>query len=203
MKKERIEKRVLVGLIVLLMAIIGSAQQQQPGSAGNSVTVSNATLAVTQSGTWNTRLQDGSGNAVTSTGAALDVNLKSGSIANTAFGVNSGTAKIGIVYPYTSCGTTAFETGTPAGLAAMPTSSTAVAAASTCVVSMTISNTSAGALNVTVSDNAGTPINFLNAFTMPAGSTSTYNFPNGMKFNAGIKVQASGAGVTYYIEGVQ
>ena len=44
------------------------------------VNIQNATLAVTQSGNWSTRTQDGSGNAITSTGAALDVNLKTSSI---------------------------------------------------------------------------------------------------------------------------
>lgn len=39
-----------------------------------------STVAATQSGTWSTRTQDGSGNAITSSGAALDVNLKTSSI---------------------------------------------------------------------------------------------------------------------------
>ena len=38
-----------------------------------------ATVAATQSGNWSTRTQDGSGNAITSTSSALDVNVKSSS----------------------------------------------------------------------------------------------------------------------------
>ncbi len=120
-----------------------------------------------------------------------------------ASGLAAGTNKIGVAYPYTGCGTTQFETGTPVGVAAMPTSSTAITATTTCLVTLEISNTSAGSLTVTVTDNAGTPINFLNAVTMGPGERDEYSFPNGMKFNAGIKVQASGSGITYYALGVQ
>lgn len=52
---------------------------------------SSVAIAVTQSGTWNQRLQDGSGNAITSTGAALDINIKSGKVAN-ALSDNQGSA---------------------------------------------------------------------------------------------------------------
>lgn len=38
------------------------------------------TVAATQSGIWSTRTQDGSGTAITSTGSALDVNIKTSSI---------------------------------------------------------------------------------------------------------------------------
>ena len=45
------------------------------------VTVSNdSNILATQSGTWSVRTQDGSGNNLTSTGSALDVNLKTSSI---------------------------------------------------------------------------------------------------------------------------
>lgn len=44
------------------------------------------TVAATQSGTWSVRMQDGSGNALGSTGGALNINISSGSISNTSFG---------------------------------------------------------------------------------------------------------------------
>lgn len=52
---------------------------------GNSITVDGSvtvsgTVAATQSGTWTVRNQDGSGNSLSSTGNALDVNLKTSSI---------------------------------------------------------------------------------------------------------------------------
>lgn len=45
-----------------------------------STTVVTGTVAVTQSGNWSVRNQDGSGNAITSTGNALDINIKTSSI---------------------------------------------------------------------------------------------------------------------------
>jgi hypothetical protein len=45
--------------------------------------IANTSFASTQSGTWSTRTQDGSGNAITSTSNALDVNVKNSSIAVT------------------------------------------------------------------------------------------------------------------------
>jgi hypothetical protein len=45
--------------------------------------ITNTSFASTQSGNWSTRIQDGSGNAITSTSNALDVNIKNSSIAVT------------------------------------------------------------------------------------------------------------------------
>jgi hypothetical protein len=50
---------------------------------GGSLTV-DGTVAATQSGTWSSRLQDGSGNTISSTSNALDVNVSSGSLSVTA-----------------------------------------------------------------------------------------------------------------------
>lgn len=88
-----------LGVIVLGLFVGGGVmgQLQQSGGSGTSVNVTNSTLAVTQSGNWSQRLQDGSGNSISSTGGALNVNLSSGSIANTAFAINAGTALIGTV----------------------------------------------------------------------------------------------------------
>lgn len=48
----------------------------QTGTDNNvDANITNASIPVTQSGTWSTRTQDGSGNAITSTGGALDVNV--------------------------------------------------------------------------------------------------------------------------------
>jgi len=58
----------------------------QPGNTANTtpwlVTGTGGTFPVTQSGTWSNRLQDGSGNALTSTSNALDINVKSSGISN-------------------------------------------------------------------------------------------------------------------------
>jgi len=67
----------LRGLVKLLASVIsGGLLQIRALTSADQVTVANSTLAVTESGTWSVRAQDGSGNALTSTGSALDVNLK-------------------------------------------------------------------------------------------------------------------------------
>ena len=66
---------VHLGAMELLLTTIESNQLAD----GHNVTVDNATLAVTQSGNWDVRLQDGAGTALTSTlvggDQALDVNV--------------------------------------------------------------------------------------------------------------------------------
>lgn len=51
---------------------------------GSSLTI-DGTVAATQSGTWTVRNQDGSGNALTSTAGALDVNIASGASSGTQY----------------------------------------------------------------------------------------------------------------------
>lgn len=191
-----------VAVLLLAFAVtfggwISKVIAQQMQSGGQAVTVTSGTVAATQSGTWTVQ----PGNTANTTAWKVDGSAvtQPASLASLP-ALAAGTAKIGVTYPYTSCGTTAFTSA----LQAMPTSSTAVAPATTCLLLLNISNTTAGALNVTVSDNAGTPVNFLNAVTLNAGETRTYAFaPGGAKFTSGIKMLASGAGITYTAEGLQ
>lgn len=57
----------------------GTATVTLRSSMGVSTVMADNPFPVTQSGTWSVRTQDGSGNALTSTANALDVNIKSGS----------------------------------------------------------------------------------------------------------------------------
>ena len=193
--------RTLITIAALVLAAVFASFAQQQFSGGQTVTVGNASLAVTQSGNWAVRAQDGSGNGLTSTSNALDVNIKSGSIANTAFGLNAGTAKVGIVYPYTGCGTTAVE----AKLQALPASATAIGAASdTCVLSIYLHNTSSStAYTFTITDGQGSPVNFANAVTINPLEERQWNFQNGLKLTSGIKWNASNAAVTGAVEALQ
>ena len=93
---------ITFGLVLLFIIGSSMAQQQQSGGSGSAVSAS-------QTGNWSMRMQDGSGAALTSTSSALDINIKSGSIANTAFALNAGTALIGTTLPKTGCGTTAYD----------------------------------------------------------------------------------------------
>jgi len=218
-------KWAAVGLLLFAVTLgswMGKLRAQQMQSGGQAVTVSSGTITANQGGTWtvqpgntaNTTAWKVDGSAVTqpvsgtltvqqSTASNLKVD-PSGVTSPVSLAslpaLPAGTSKIGVTYPYTSCGTTAYT----AALQAAPTASTAIASATTCLLILNLSNTSAGALTITVSDNAGTPVNFLNAVTLNAGETRTYAFaPGGAKFSSGIKMQASGSGITYTAEGLQ
>jgi hypothetical protein len=119
----------------------------------------------------------------------------------------AGTAKVGITYPYTGCGTTAFESGSPAGFAALAAATTTVASATTCVLTFIITNTGAASFTYYVTDNASTPIPVIgssgNPITILPGERDEYTFGNGSKFNAGIKLTSSATTGSFYVLGVQ
>lgn len=111
----------------------------------------------------------------------------------------AGTATIGVVIPKTPCGTTVANQD----LAAVPTSSTAVFAATTCLMRAYFNNTNATAQTVTLTDNAGTPINGVGpAFSVPALSNLVVPY-DGVRFASGVKWTAGGTGVTGALWGFQ
>lgn len=65
---------------VTVTGTVSATQGTSPWVVSLASTTITGTVAATQSGTWSVRNQDGSGNAITSTGNALDVNLKTSSI---------------------------------------------------------------------------------------------------------------------------
>lgn len=65
------------------VSITGTPTVNAVQSGAWTVSIS-GTAAVTQSGTWSTRTQDGAGNAISSTGGALDVNIKTAAALSTS-----------------------------------------------------------------------------------------------------------------------
>lgn len=196
---NRMKWVALIGLLFCASfgSWIGKLVAQQMYSGGQAVTITSGTVTVQQS-TASSLKVDLSGTNANATALKVDPSAVTSPVSLAALpALVAGTAKIGITYPYTSCATTAFTEA----LQAMPTSSTAITTTTTCILQLTVSNTSGGALTVTVSDNQGTPVNFLNAVTLNSGETR--NYPAIGKFTSGIKVQASGTGITYSLEGVQ
>jgi hypothetical protein len=94
-------------------------------------------------------------------------------------------------YPSTTCGSTAVGVA----LGALPTTSTlATSAATTCVIAVYFENSNATALNVTLTDNTGTPLNAVGpAFVIPGLSNMVIPL-YGIPFNLGVKWLASGTG---------
>jgi hypothetical protein len=99
----------------------------------------------------------------------------------------------------TACGTTSFDSG----VVSLPTSSTVVTATATCVDAVLFINTTASTQTITLSDNQGSPVAYLNAFQVPANSTLIYDLHYARLAN-GIKWQATNAtSVNAQIVGLQ
>ncbi len=200
------------------LPLAAQAQLQQSGGPGSSVSITQGgnTAAVDAANALKTNIGEINGvtplmgNGVTGTGS-LRVTVASD---NTAFGVNatqSGTwtvqpgntanttAWLVKEVPATTCGTTAVSQA----LIAVPTSSTAVFSSTTCLIAVYFNNTNASAQTVTLTDNAGTPVNGVGpAFSVPGLSNMVIPF-NGIPFTTGVKWSAGGTGVTGGMIGYQ
>lgn len=100
--------------------------------------------------------------------------------------------------PNTGCGATLAEQA----WAAVPTSSTAVFASTTCVSRVQFCNTNATSQTISLTDNAGTPIVLVNAMSLQGLSCALFDF-GGTKFTTGVKWFAGGTGVTGAVLGYQ
>jgi hypothetical protein len=177
------------------------AQLQQSGGPGSTVTIGAALptgsnvvgkvgLDQTTPGTTNGVVVNG-----TLPAFAATPTFNMGSMA----ALVSGTATIGAVIPKTPCGTTVANQD----LAAVPTSSTAVFASTTCLMAAYFNNTNASAQTVTLTDNAGTPLNGIGpAFSVP-GLSNLFLPYEGIRFASGVKWLAGGTGVTGGMWGFQ
>ena len=210
---NRFGRPLLAALVLIVcVALVGSAQLQQSGGPGSTVTANIGTTnglaldATLTSGSQKTKLVDSAGTnlATVSAGGALKVDGSavtqpvSGAFFQATQPVSgtfwqatqpvSGTVN---TVPKTACGNTVASQA----LAAVPTSATVVFSATTCVVAIVMNNTTGASLTVTVTDNAGTPINDVLTFSIPANSQLIQPL-YGMAFTSGVKWTASGAGVT-------
>lgn len=205
---------MFVGLFFLSFVIGLRAQQQFSG--GQSVTISgslpaggNTIGAVTQaSGPWTENLTQVNTVAINTGIGASGTGTQRVAVSNdSTLGLVAGTAKIGITYPFTACGATAFESGSPVGFAALAAATTTITSTTTCVLTFVITNTGAASFTYFVTDNAGTPIPVIgssgNPITILPGERDEYTFQNGSKFNAGIKLTSSATTGAFYIFGVQ
>jgi hypothetical protein len=197
-------------LLVLGVALVGSAQLQQSGGPGSSVSINAALPAGTN--VIGHVINDASaaviGHVVTDSGSTTAV---TGNVAVTGT-FFQGTQPVSGTFwqatqpvsgtvtsvPKTACGTTIASQA----LAAVPTSSTAVFTSTTCVTAIVMNNTNSSSVTVTVTDNAGTPINDILTFSIPANSQLIQPL-YGVAFSSGLKWSASGAGVTGGVIGFQ
>jgi hypothetical protein len=146
-----------------------------------STTVVTGTVAVTESGTWTVQ----PGNTPNTTAWKVDGSAVTQPVS-------------GALAPKTACGTTVYSQA----WTAVPTSSTAATSTTTCVVTLVFSNTNSSPQTVTVTDNQGSPITVINAFSIPANSEVNFVL-GGSQLTSGIKWSAGGTGVTGAILGFQ
>jgi hypothetical protein len=213
---------VVLVIAALLFSIPSSSQLQQSGGggsnlqslAGTTISVNNGTtdagtqrVTLSSDGTGQVKLATGANTigAISNTAFALNAGAATiGAISNTAFGITgaipAGTNVIGIVntIPKTACGNTVASQA----LVAVPTVSTAVFASTTCLQVVVINNTNSSAATITVSDNAGTPINDVLTFSIPANSQLIQPLW-GVAFSSGVKWTASTTGLTGALLGYQ
>lgn len=173
-------------LLVIVLYLPVNGQLQQSGGPGSAVTA-------TQTGTWTVQ----PGNTANTTAWKVDGSAVTQPISGTVTinAIPTGSNVIGTVntIPKTSCGNT-IATGSM--LAAIPTVATLVTTAATaCIVRVVFNNTNATPATVTLTDNTGTPINALLAFSIPGNSNLILPL-DGIAFNLGVKWNASATLVT-------
>lgn len=81
---------------------------------------------------------------------------------------------------------------------AVPTSAGTVTTYDASLKTITVTNTTAGALTFTLADRQASPIAVLSAVSVAANTTYVIVFPNGYWCPNGFTVVASGAGLNYY-----
>ncbi len=81
---------------------------------------------------------------------------------------------------------------------AVPTSTTAVATSDAWLQGLTITNTSGGALTVTVASRESSPVALLEAVSIAANTTYIVSLPYGHWLPSGFTIAASGSGLNYY-----
>ncbi len=192
-------------LLILVAAGVVTAQLQQSGGAGTTVTANAGTNLNTSNldVALSTRLKPADTLAGVTTVSTVNA------VTAITNALPAGTNVIGHVItdsglintvPKTSCGNTL---ATGSALAAVPTSSTLLTSASTaCVVAAVFFNTNGSTATVTLTDNTATPINAMLTFTVPANSNVIEPLWGGA-FNLGVKWSASGTGVTGFVVAYQ
>ena len=197
------QKWFVIVALFLVGVLAGVAQQQFSG--GQAVTVTSGTVTATQATGSNLHVAVDSAPTTAVTGTFWQ-STQPTSLASLP-ALAAGSSVIGIADPLTGCGATKVESGSPAGFAALAASTTTVESTTTCVLTLVVTNTGAASFTYYVTDGAATPIPVIgssgNPVTILPGERDEYTFPNGSKFNAGVKLTSSATTGAYYLLGVQ
>ena len=210
-----------LAVLLLSVAIAGPpiivySQLQQSGGGPSAVTVTSGTVTANQGGTWTVQpgntanttawLVTGTGGTFPVTGTFWQATQPiSGSISNTAFGVNAGTAIIGVVRTIPgSCTQTTFFANSTAQVATG--AGTTVTSTTTCIISAFANNITNSAVTLRLADKQGTPVIWLGGnadFTIPANSNISIPVA-GVVFTSGITaIAGTASAVNLQIQGLQ
>ncbi len=85
-------------------------------------------------------------------------------------------------------------------LQAMPSTPTNLTSTDTYIFQLTVSNTTGGALTITISDRATSAKALFTTVSIAANSTQIYSFPEGVKMKGGITWSASNTGLVASIK---
>lgn len=177
------------GIITSILILMGPtllAQFNQSGGGPTAVTITSGTVTANAGTNLNTSLLAlDSTVAKDATLSTIDTDIKANIV------LKAGANIIGKIVPATACGTTVASQA----LAAIPTSAAVVFSSTTCLISLFIENSNSGTQTVTITDNAGTPLNAVGpAFIVPGLSNMIVPF-DGIAFTSGVKWTAGGTGV--------
>lgn len=187
---------IVLGLSILWAKGTSPPPQQQ---------ISGGTQASTQSGTWTVQPGNTANTTawlVTGTGGTFPI---SGSVGNTAFGVNGGVANIGIVraVPSSCTQSTPFNNST-VGVATG--AGTSVTSTTTCVTQVYVNNITNAAVTFRLADKTGTPIIWVGGnadFTIQANSNASYPL-DGVIFTSGITaIAGTASALNLQVNGLQ
>src|SRR2546430_3753226 len=197
----KFERILWTSLVLIGFAAVLSGQQQQSGGGGSSVTISAALpsgsniigkvgIDQTTPGTTNLVSIGTNGTVAIGAGSAVIGHVIADTGSTTAVttlpSLVAGSALIGYTRAQNGCGTTNYE----AGLQNLPNSSTSLTATTTCVLLVSFTNTTSGAVTVTMQDQTtncnSAACQVLNAFSIPANSNLLLPL-YGTKFVSGIK----------------
>jgi len=207
---------LLLSVAIAEPQIIVYSQLQQSGGGPSAVTVTSGTVTANQGGTWTVQpgntanttawLVTGTGGTFPVTGTFWQATQPiSGSISNTAFAVNAGTAIIGVVRTVPgSCTQTTFFTNSTAQVATG--AGTTVTSTTTCIISAFANNITNSAVTLRLADKQGTPVIWLGGnadFTIPANSNISIPVA-GVVFTSGITaIAGTASAVNLQVQGLQ
>lgn len=185
---------IALGLVIVATAWAATTPQQNiSGGGSTSIVQGGNTATVSASGALKTDANITNASIAVTPSGTFNVTVNSA--------LPSGTNTIGTVKAVSldGCGGTNYDSG----LISVPSSNTAVTATNTCVHVIQLLNITASQQTCTVTDGQGSPVTVIASYDIPAKSAVRWQF-DGVKFLSGVKWSCTAAAsVVGYVRGAQ